>query len=237
MFFINIETESIIQVYDRLRINCKKSAGSNDHSKVSKVEIKPESTESYIQVSDNLSPLDSDKWYLDWEYKTSGVKTISVKFSFEDLTNKIETIDIECISASDDYLFSSDDDLKIHEVDIIEFLKPWKTSYKNFHRRSQAMIMQELDRKGFRSIDNTKLLKSQIMDKSEINEWSLFLTLRLIMDSIVNTKDDIYQVKAKRYKDLSDNASLKAFITFDYNKDGQIDPTEQIEITSIQVFR
>lgn len=199
MFFIDIESENLIQVGDRLRISAQRSSGTNDHSPVAKVEIQPEATESFIEVSDSAIPLDYSKWFLDWEYETDGTKTVTVKFTFEDLTTKEKTFAIECITAVEDSLFSGDDDLKIHESDILKYLMLGKTSFKNVHRRAQALILNELDRKGFRLQNGDKITKSEILDKSEVKEWSNFLTLKLIFESVSNAKDDIFRIKALAY--------------------------------------
>lgn len=237
MYFINIETENLIQQFDRLRIDCKLSTGTNDHPLVTKVEIKPEASGSFIQVSDNSSPLDSDRWFLDWQYITIGSKAISIKFTFADLSTIVETKTINCITESADKLFSNDDDLKIHEDDIMRFLKPGKTSFKNFHRRAQKLILSEIDRKGVRTQDGSKITEVEILDNSEVKEWSTFMTLKLIFESISNADNDIFQIKSKKYKGCELIASSKTYLILDYNKDGVTTESDKVYIGSIEVFR
>jgi len=237
MFFIDIDTEKVIQQNDRLRINLKKSAGTNDHPVVTKVEVKPEGAGSFVQVSDNMIPLDNSRWFLDWEYATTGSKVITAKFTFADLSELTKDMAISCISEVDDGLFSSDDDLKIHENDISEFMKPGKTSFKNFHRRAQTLIIEELDRKGFRNDDKTKVGKAQLLDKYEFKGWSTFLAMRLIFESVSNAKDDIFRIKSQAYANCEKDAKDKAFLVYDTNKDGQLTEVDTKTIGSIEAYR
>lgn len=237
MFFIDIDSESIIQLNDRLRINLKKSAGTNDQSPVSKVEVRPYGAASFIQVSDNMMPLDNTKWFLDWEYDSIGSKVITAKFTFVDLSVVTKDLAISCIDEATDGLYSNDDDLKIHENDIKEFLKQGKTSFKNFHRRAQTLILDELDRKGFRLQDGSKITKAEILDKSEVKEWSTYLTLKLIFESISNAKDDIFRIKSEAYRICEKNTKDKAFLIFDWNKDSAITEIDKSFIGSMEMVR
>jgi len=237
MFFIDIDSESIIQLNDRLRINLKKSSGTNDHSPVSKVEVKPYAASTFVQVSDNMMPLDNTKWFLDWEYDSIGTKVVTAKFTFVDTTTVEKDFSIVCIDEATDKLFSNDDDLKIHENDIKEFLKQGKISFKNFHRRSQALILDELDRKGFRLRDGSKITKDEILDKSEVKEWSTFLTLKLILESVSNAKDDIFRIKAEAYRICEKNSKDKAYLIFDWDKDDAITTADKTFIGSMEMVR
>jgi hypothetical protein len=237
MFFIDIDSESIIQVNDRLRINLKKSAGTNDNSPVLKVEVRPFAASSFIQVSDNMMPIDNTKWFLDWEYDSIGTKVVTAKFTFVDTTTVEKDFSISCISEAVDGLYSNDDDLKIHENDIKEYLKQGKTSFKNFHRRAQTLILDELDRKGFRLQDGSKITKAEILDKSEVKEWSTYLVLKLIFESVSNAKDDIFRIKSEAYRICEKNSKDKAYLIFDWNKDNAITPIDKSFVGSMEMVR
>src|SRR4051812_9919720 len=98
--FPNLLFEPTVQVNDKTRLDGSKSFLSSGSIDV--LEIKPDTTEAYIDVSTNK--------YLDWEYSASGTKEVSVRVTVGSASAEI-TRELSVITSESDYLFSNDADL------------------------------------------------------------------------------------------------------------------------------
>lgn len=134
-----------------------------------------------------------------------------------------------------DYLWSSDDQLKVYEIDIRKWIMAGRSTHKNAHRRAQKEILQWLDRQGYINIDREKLTKWDIRDVSEVNEWATFTALKIIYYGISNSKDDVFEQKAIHYEDREIVARARAILRLDFDKDGVSEPDEGIDPYSMRV--
>jgi len=150
-------------------------------------------------------------------------------------TSVTKTISI--ISEKSDRLFSTDAMLKDHEPDILKWVPQGRSSFKNVHRLAQTQIFGWMDKEGFVDILDNKFDKTRAVDLEEFEQWSKFLTLRLIMDGISNKVDDIFFKKARQYEALEKHFRERAVLRIDVDADGDIDQAEQIDIGHGTILR
>lgn len=227
--FANLELEPTVQVSDRTRLNALKSFVTQDEGSITKVEINPDNSEGLIDVT-------SDK-YLDWAYAASGTYTVTARVTASGGASAEFTDTISVVTESADKLFSTDDDLKLHEPDILNWVEEGRNTFKNVHRRAQKLILEYLKREGFRDTDGDVLTKDAIVNVENVKQWSTFIALRLIMEGISNAVDDVFSDKAKRYKGMEVKWRKTVLLQIDVDGDGVIDDEEGIDMASIFVAR
>lgn len=230
--FATLQTDRIVQVGDKTRLDASHSfvAGADV---ISMIEIQPSDADIYIQV-----PLDQP--YLDWVYSTAGdvVVAVRVTVSSGDSTSaSVGTADLAVLSAETDALFSSDSDLVAQEPSIRDLLPRGRSTFLNVHREAQELIMDAVNRK-VSSASQNWLTPISVVDKREVREWSKYLTLHLIFEGSINTKDDVFYIKSSKYKGLADNASERSYIALDLNGDGTLtDDEKKTGFTSVGIVR
>lgn len=211
MVFIQAKNEEKAQVDDKTRIDVTQTFISPDEAAITLVEIEPEASAGFIDVTSSS--------YLDWSYGTDGVKVVTVRVT-TDGSPTSKALSLTVVSVADDKLFSNDKDIISHEVDIYRFLRPGRSSFLDFHRVAQKMILDDLDQRGLTDHQGNKLTASDIFDLEEVNEWSKYLTLYLIFTSVQSEVDDVYSLKAISYMDMAKKQSTRATIRLDTNQDG-----------------
>ena len=144
---------------------------------------------------------------------------------------------IRVMHALSDRLWSTDQQLKSHEPDILKWVQAGRSSYKNTHRLAQEDILAWFDRNGFVDTYGNKFTKTSFPDGAELAEWSKFVTLRLIMDGVSNQIDDVFFRKARQYESLEKAARDRAILRLDLNKDGEVGVAEEINVGSGVVLR
>ena len=236
MIFPNLECEAIVQVNDKTRLNGSKSFITPDESAITLVEIEPESGNGYINVT-GAAPLDPLNWYLDWQYATNGTKTATIRVTTSGAPVTV-TKTISVLSVVDDKLFSDDSDLIMHESEILRWVPVGRNSFKDMHRRAQQRILAWLDEKGHTDSSGARLTKASIVDVQEVKEWSIFLTLRMIFQSISNAVDDVFDKKAKYYESREAEARNRSALRYDYDGDGAISgDVEGVRISASRLIR
>lgn len=235
--FGNLELEKIIQVSDKTRLDAKKSFVSKDEAAITMVEIEPEAGNGFIDVSGSSSPLDSDDWFLDWEY-SGATRTVTVSLRITtDGAPETFTETIEVITEADDKLFSGDQDIMALENNILRYVKPGRNTFKDFHRKSQTLILDWLNDLGVRTFEREKITKDNVVELDEVRKWSERMTLRLIFQSISNKVDDVFALKAAEYEKLEADARNRSEIRLDLNNDGTIDKNENQPLSSFKLSR
>lgn len=230
-----IEADQTIQVGDKARIFAGKSFISKGASAISTVELRADTAEAYITVS-GVS-LTTDDWYIDWVYTTAGAKTIGLRVTQADTTVTSFTLGVTAVTVATDNLFSDDDDLKSIQFDIMNWLPAGRSSWVFMHREAQKQILDYLNNTLITNADGARVTKAQIVDIQEVNDWSKFLVMGLIMQSISNQSDDIFKQKADYYQILSDKAKAKAVLRLDLDSDGTIESGEKLDVRSGFVIR
>jgi hypothetical protein len=233
MIFPNIQIENVVQENDKTRIDSTKSFISKDEDAITLVEIEAESGSGFIEVGGPGVPKD---WYLDWQYATDGTKTVSTRIT-TDGAPVTSTSTLEVVDATDDALFSSDSDLVALEHDILKWVPAGRNTFKNYHRKSQALIMAWLDESGYTDISGDRLTKEAFVDKEEITYYSAALTLSLIFSSISNDVEDVFMQKAKQYDSMALAHRSRLILRLDTDGDGNIDSNEGVSIKTLSMVR
>ena len=73
--------------------------------------------------------------------------------------------------------------------------------------------------------------------ENEGEDWSKFMTLRLIFEGLSNAIDDIFHEKAVRYRKMELEARDRAKYRVDLNNDGDVDDDEGFDFRSIQLSK
>jgi len=226
--FPNLQTESTVQVGDRTRLNASRSFVSTGSDAISKIEIQVEAGADWVDVTQDQ--------FLDWEYETSGVKVAKVR-----ITAGVETKELPCsinvITSAQDKLFATDGDLIAAESDIMNYLRAGRNSYKDFHREAQTQMLQSLYQQGYRDSKGNRLTKDAVIDSEQVRPWAKYLALQLIFESISNDVEDVFSMKAEKYKALAVKASSLFELKVDQDGDGDAEDDEVIHMASIGVRR
>lgn len=228
MIFPVLELEEIVQVNDRTRLDARKSYLSPDEAAITLVEIQPSATDSFIDVTNTK--------YLDWQYSTDGAVAVVVRITTDGVP-VTASLDIPVISVADDKLFSSDSQIVPYEPDLLNYVKEGRNSFLDVHRISQDRILKWLDENKFWDVDGNPLDKDDIINISEVNDWSKFWTLTYIFEGLSNAIDDIFHTKSLRYKDMMITARERAVLRVDTNNDSSVDTGEQLDLRSIEILR
>lgn len=136
-----------------------------------------------------------------------------------------------------DYLFSSDGDLVAHEPDIMKWVASGRSSFLNVHRKAQKLIMNWIDEKGWVNTYGDKFTKRDIVDVQEANVWSTYMTLRMIFQGLSNSIDDVFDRKSVIYSQLEESARQRVILRLDVDKDGIVDGSEGVSISSGNLVR
>lgn len=216
MIFPVLKLEKVVQVEDQTRLDASKSYTTPDESSITLIEIEPEAAAGYFDVT--------AQQFLDYQYSTDGTKSVSLRVTTDGAPQTL-SFSLEVISEADDMLFSGDDELTSHESDILEYVKPGRNSFLNFHRNAQDRIITWLDEQRITDNNGDRLTKAAIVDHEEVNDWSKFLTLRLIFASLSNSVDDLFQDKSREYKALEGIARNRSQLRLDKDGDGITDTT------------
>lgn len=228
-----LELENIIQIGDKTRLACDKSFATKGEADITLVEIQPEDAAGFIDVTGEAN---SD-WYLDWIYTgPSRVATVSLRITTDD-TPVVFTKTIQVVTAADDKLFSADTDLTALEPDVMKWVPEGRASWLHVHRAVQAKIIDWLNKAGIEDTNQQPLTVAAVVDVDEVKFWSRDWALALIYKGIQNSKDDVFDEKAKFYMVEAVKGSDRARIRLDLDGDGLIDPSEAILLTSSNLVR
>lgn len=230
--FPKLIVEPIVQVNDKTRIDASKSYVSKDESSITLVEIQPSATDSFIDVTGSTS----EDWYLDWEYATDGDNTVTLRVT-TDGSPVTSTATITAKTVAQDNLFSTDDDLVKHEPDIMSWLPSGHTSWNFMHRRSQGLIVDWFSRKGFLDDNNDRFTSADFLDSLDYKEWSIFLTLKLIFQSLSNATDDVFSNKAQMYETKEAEHKKRKYMRLDFDGDGTLEDDEIVNFSSLTMDR
>ena len=219
-----------VQIDEKFRIDATKTFLHPGDANIQSITIEPEDgADTYTVTSDK---------YLDYAYSTTGTKTITVTLNHTGLGGSVTKTDtIEVVSEADENLFSEDADIIAHEPDILNYLPTYKADYKYVHRLAQDRIITILDERGITDTDGNRLTAADVKDTEECNDWSKFLALQYIFESLSNAIDDIFHEKSLRYREMVKQASNRAFLRFDYDGDGTLEDSERASAVTGRLYR
>lgn len=233
-----LEVENTVQVGDKTRLDASKTFITKGEADITLVEIDP-GTGTFIDVTGDLTASSpQDEWYLDWIYTdgASAAKTAVLRVTTNSSPQTLNKT-IQVVTAADDMLFSTDDDIKTLEPDILKYVPEGRASWLAVHRAAQQKILDAFNKMGIRSTDGSPITKAQVVDVEEVKYWSRDLTLSLIFMLSQNSKDDFFAQNSKHYADEADEAKDRAVIRLDLNKDGTQDLTETYDMTARELRR
>lgn len=230
--FGNLQFEKYVQVKDKTRLDASTSFVSKDSAAVTVVEIEPEASNGFIVVTGSSS---SD-WFLDWEYATDGIKTISLRIT-TDGAPVVSTYSLTALTEANDKLLSNDSELQIYEPDILKWIRIGRNSYLDQHRRSRDLILDWINENGHTSTEGNKLTKDSLVDVDEFKKWSIYLTLSLIFDGISNKTDDVFKKKSIDYASKAEDSKHRSVFRLDLNGDSVVDSNEFVMVKSMGLIR
>ena len=219
-----------VQIDEKFRIDCTRTFLHPGDANIQAITIQPEASGDTYTVT-------SDK-YLDYAYDTAGTKTITVTLDHTGTDpDVVKTATIEVVTAASENLFSVDADIISHEPDILNYLPTYKADYRYVHRLAQDRILTSLDERGITDTDGNRMVAADVIDIEECNDWSKFLALQYIMESLSNAVDDIFHEKALRYREMAKMASNRAFLRLDYDSDGTLESSERASANTGRLYR
>lgn len=220
MLFPKADIDSLVQVYDKFRIDATKSFSTTD-DELTEFNIYPDFVNQPLVVYDVLSESDPECWFLDWAYETDGDFTVRVEMKTALLTKTVDYV-ITAITEEDDNLFSDDAMLYSYESELKKYLPEGRNSWKYLHRKAQEEILDYLYRNDKRNPDGSKITKDQIIeDKLEL--WSTFETMLLIYQDIKTSNSEAFTEKLDDYDEKRGEARERYIIVYDSDSDGDVD--------------
>lgn len=230
--FGNLDLEDVVQVDDKTRLDATRSFISKDEAAVTLVEIEPEGSAGYVDVTGSSSA----DWYLDWAYATDGAKTVSVRIT-TDGSPSTSTATLTVNSVVDDALFSDDRDLVALESNILKWVRAGRNSFLDYHRKAQTLILDHISEIGVRDSDQNKIVAADFIDVQEVRKWSENLTLRLIFQDLSNSSNDFFGLKSDYYMGREKEAMNKSVLALDLDSDGTLNDGEYVNFSTLDAVR
>lgn len=135
-----------------------------------------------------------------------------------------------------DALFSEDAELVALESDIMKWLPVGKSSFNYLHRKSQDLILDWLDKQGYRDDNGAKLTKWAVVDNSDVKQWSIYQVLHLFFAGAQNASEDVFKEKSKYYEALEISARSRAIISLDLDGDKEAEVNAGPDIGSGRLY-
>lgn len=133
-----------------------------------------------------------------------------------------------------DALLSNDSELYVEEPDLDQWIEEGRNTYKKYHREAQEQIIKWLYRNGYVNLYLDKFKVNDLYDKDELNLWSKYLTLYLIMNSQHNATNDVFKEKASMYRKIANKHRRTAVIRIDVDNNKADYIGEQIITNTIR---
>lgn len=241
MIFPVIECDEIVQINDKFRILADKSYKNQNVAAWVKVEIEAEAGAGFVDVTGNLTkPKPEREWFLDYQYATAGAKVVTLKIETTGAVITTVTKTVTSITAASDNLFSTDDLIKEIQEDVMTLLPLGRASFKYKHRAAQNFILDWLWNNGYYKTTGDSaepFLKSDIVDKEFISDWSAYVTLRMIYESNQSQSLDVFRAKAGDFQNKEERAREKVLLKIDTDGDAELSPNEGSQIQSRRLIR
>ena len=211
MIFAKIVTEGTIREKDKTRLDFSSSFSNGDPI-----------TSAGVSIDAGTSIDVLEQMYLDYEF-TAGDHTIELTITDGTLTS-VESLPIHVLAESDDIIFSNDSDLVAMEDDILKYVRDGRATFIDKHRIARDLILDELDANRIFKEDGSRYTAADVADIDDFRKWSIYLTLQLIYSSNSTQSDDFFEMKAKKYEDLVEEARGRSFF--------RLTDTEEIKVDS-----
>lgn len=150
MVFPDIKIDSVYQECEKITINGSGTwVSHNNLSAIETVEIDPgDGVFRNIYTKNPDHDCDCKNFKLCWQFDTAGSYTANIRVSFDDgfgnITSNTKSATFEVVTAVDDCLFSSDQDLIAWEENILCLLPEGRSSFNFKHREAQRYIIDHM---------------------------------------------------------------------------------------------
>jgi hypothetical protein len=85
--------------------------------------------------------------------------------------------------------------------------------------------------------DGSRYTAADLIDIQDFKEWSKYLTLQIIFESLSNAVDDVFSRKAEKYSSMATKAKNRGVLRLDYNDNDEIDDFEKTDLRTGLLFR
>lgn len=221
MIFPNLVLDSIIQVNDKMRLDASETFATPDEGEITNVEFSFDGGSNYIDVFNDYP----EKWFLDYAFDTAGDKTIKLKITTEQNSLEVDYT-TTVITENEDKLFSTDEMLYGHEVELKKLKPKGRNSYKYAHRVAQNKIIRYLDGEGITFQSGKPFAKEDLYENEYIQEFSKYQTLVLIFEDLVVRVGDVYREKVNKYTTHLVQAVKNAKLRLDFDDNDEIGEKE-----------
>ena len=223
MLFPKIDADTLVQIQDMFRIDASKSFATAGED-ITEVNIYPDFANNPATVYDVFDP-DQECWFLDWAYEADAEYTIRLELKTLADTKTIDHT-ITAITEAEDNLLSDDNMLYAYEAELRRALPEGRNSWKYLHRKAQEEIIDYLYRNAILNPDGTKIEKSQLIG-DKLDKWSTFETLILIYQDLKTSNSEAFNEKLTDYYEKRASARKRYLISYDSDKDGDVDEDDQ----------
>lgn len=230
-----LKFEPKVQVDEKIRLDATQTFKANGHS-ISAVEITPDvGLDTY-----DVYNIDQSLWFLDFAYASAGTKTITLTVTYSHGSGSLtvtRTYNVVVVTAATDYLFSSDDELRQYEPDILKWLPDGYSSFNFVHRQVQKNLLDWFEEIRLFKKDGTRWQAADVVDKLQLRRIATLTALRMIFYSLSNQVDDVFAVKAEQYLAKEKDARNRNSIALDFDGDGEVSASEKVELRSFGLVR
>jgi hypothetical protein len=233
MIFPKADLDKLVQVADMFRIDASGSFFSEGEV-ITELNIYPDFIDAPATVFNIYMEDCPEDWRLDWAYETDGDHTVKVEIKTATDTKSVEYT-VSAITEADDMLLSSDSMIYSYESELRRFLPEGRNSWKYLHRKAQKEILDYLYRNGILNPDGTKIEKTQLIaDKLDL--WSTFETMLLIYQDLKVSNAEVFNEKLVDYSEKRADARKRYIISYDSDKDGDVDSDDVPSKTRVTFF-
>jgi hypothetical protein len=227
--FPMLDCEPVVQVGDPTRLVALNSFATPDEGAISLIEIQPDTGEDFFDVTET--------GFLDWAFSAAGTKTVTVRVTTS-AAPTTATFTLSVVTSVADALWATDNDLKLYESGLSEYLAPGRVTFKNIHRVAKRRIMDHLDREGYFSENNPyeRLADENFTVPEEFREWATYVALSIIYADAATKPDDDATNKRDHYHEMAQNCAQRAILRMDLDEDGETDDGEGVETGSSLVM-
>ena len=228
MIFPKLELDYIVAEADKFRLDASLSfVGSGEV--ITSVMITPD-TVNNSGVSYNIT----DDMFLDYAFPTAGEYEITLLVTTDNGTASISEI-VTVVDKATDNLQSSDSMLYAYESELKRYIPNGRNSWKYIHRLALSEIIDYLSRNGIRNPDGTSIEVSQLIGQ-KLEKWATFEALILIYQDIKTNNVELFNDKIDYYTELRGDARELYELTYDSDKDGDVDSEDAKTATRQRFF-
>jgi len=231
-----LKLEDIVQIDDKTRLDGRNSFVTTDEAAVTLVEIEVEAAAGFVDITPTPAT-DNTEYFYDFAY-SGATRSVDVTLRITtDGAPTSTTSSIQINTATDDKLFSDDQNILPYEPELRRFYSEGKSSYLAYHRKVRDLILDWINEMGFTDTSRDKITADAFVDLDEVRKWSESWTLWLIFQDLSNSVDDKFAQKAAMYQSRTLESQNRTKLRLDLDGDGTIDKGEFLLMDSVRMVR